>query len=670
MDLWDKIKTTVGSKSKQDKIVELVKNKYAQRQTRKNRLEAQWQLNEQFYRGEQNIEIDRRDPTDWHIKEIDEHENSTGIVVNLTMRTLNDIVAMMLKNKPRVTAVPGTTDPQDIKKARYTEKLCDYIHQKFDMPLILHTTALSILKYGKAFNKVVWDKNKGRAEDVVTGVTMTTDEMGNEIANTKTERKPFGDVNIIAVSPFEILQSPHAKDLKTSRWFLHYYVKSVDEIKLQYPNKKEKIEPDAQIASLVSGNTYKARPEDYEGDIANEKFCVIKELYHRPCVDYPDGLYAKVVGDVLLETADLADEDWPWVEFDYFENTDQFWSEALQTHLNPINQQLNLHLDQMLCYVDSVVNAPTINPKNSGVRNDEITNSQSQIWNPVSKEVAPEKLMPPPIPESMFSMYEVIIRVWEEVSGISKPSKGQNVPGGRSGAIIQLLQEADQAHLIPFAIKFESSLLNLYRLCIKLVREHYDETRMIAVVGQNRAAWVQPFKKDLIIDDDLRIQMFSSLPQSKAAQQQFALNLVEFGLVNPQSERNEVFKMLDLGTFDKFFEDVTADEEEAERENDMLRNGQFPMVKFWQNHIKHYEIHKKFAVSGEFDFLKGQPVMIQTQQGNKQVTLEQALAQHMTDTGNIIQENMMKQQQLMGGGNGPQSSVGAGQRATGQAATE
>ena len=96
----------------------------------------------------------------------------------------------------------------------------------------------------------------------------------------------------------------------------------------------------------------------------------------------------------------------------------------------------------------------------------------------------------------------------------------------------------------------------------------------------------------------VKVQAGSALPRSKAAKQQFILDLWDRKL---EQDPRKVRDMLELsqGEPDEWEKDIN----QAERENRKMQLGQVVEVKEWMNHPAHHFQHRDFMKSPEYDEL-------------------------------------------------------------------
>jgi hypothetical protein len=94
------------------------------------------------------------------------------------------------------------------------------------------------------------------------------------------------------------------------------------------------------------------------------------------------------------------------------------------------------------------------------------------------------------------------------------------------------------------------------------------------------------------------VQAGSALPRSKAAKQQFFMDLASMGI---ETDQRKLKQELELGEGEP--DPISMSEMQAERENDLMETGQRPPVKDWFNHEVHIRIHRQFMMSVDYENL-------------------------------------------------------------------
>jgi hypothetical protein len=577
-----------------DKIRELVDNKYQLRRQLKARLERQARHNINCYKGYQWY---KDQETDFSIVEAERDTSNyyePSIVVNHILPLVTQRIATMTKTKPIITAIPRTSDMDDIDKAHYTDMSIDYAWQKFNLSRKLIRTLLDCEACGKSFWKHIWNKNLGEEKEDVVDYKESTDGNGMVVQMPVMGRFRTGEIEVIPVSGRNIIVDPLATSDEEVSWMLHFYIKPIRQVAFIHRLKDEELAVDESIYDDAMNRLPQGAAGQYStGADEGERGVIVKELYYAPDNQYPKGLYAKVAGGKLLEYSEMPKEAWPFVSFCMQENTDSYWGEGIITHIAPINQELNDVRSHMMSYQKKMVYGYWVNPPESGVDDDEIEAVNGGIFHPrsMNKEQHPYRIDPPPFPNGLFNMADSYVFDMEQIANIHQASRGQNPEGNRSASGLNLMQEQDQMALGPAAIMLEESLTGAARKILELMKENYDDDRMIAVVGENGVPQIEAFKRDNIVLDDLRATLFSSLPRSRAGQTQQLFELIDRGVFT-QDQLPKVLDSFGIGSLASITDENKLVAEEAKREySDLFNQDVMPRVYEFQDHAGHGKEH-------------------------------------------------------------------------------
>jgi hypothetical protein len=650
---------SVNQTEKDREIVDLVRTLYRTRDERYN-LELQWDFNRRFYAGKQDITIVRdRESGTQSITTLPETDYSTGININLILSTVTNRTSEIVKSRPIIFAKPKTDELSDSSKARVTNACARYAKDAFDFDSLNAEAYTLVQLTGKSFYKAYWDKTAGKEEEIELAPEIKTNEDGTQEEIQKTEIKKVGDIRVVIRPSDNILVSRNAQKMDDARWLLDFYEDDVERLVLLHPNFEKEIRAAKIAISLldkIDSEKYTSPQPDHD------RLCTVYELYMRPSKDYPNGLFAKVVGDFCLEQSDLPEGLWPFIELQEFPaKTGSFWPEAVVSQLIPLNRALNMHTTQMLAYQHKVCRAPVILYKGGGIKPNQVTNEASSTWECSSPAFRPDILLPPQMPGDMYATSNMLLSFFEEVSRVGKTSKGQNIPGGRSYDVWAAAKEQDERYMVSSAQYFERAQLNLSKLILRLMRLHYEDGRIMAFVGKNNIPEVELFKKDLIIEDDLDIEAFSSIPQSKTMVEQRVVNLTQAGIINPTQDRKAVLEALELSSLDRFNSDVLIDDLESEKENNFILQGKEPNVYKGQNHVAHIKSHNELVKRDEYKGVAGQPSQVTGQvpmgpavpgqppmMQERTLMVDEVRLNHIQDHIGLLIDETVQQQQIQG----------------------
>jgi hypothetical protein len=167
---------------------------------------------------------------------------------------------------------------------------------------------------------------------------------------------------------------------------------------------------------------------------------------------------------------------------------------------------------------------------------------------------------------------------------------------------IAYLQEEDDTKLGPTVSEFEEMNERFEWQMLSIMAECYDVPRTVRIYKKHSEPEVFDFiGTQLAGIAAVQVQAGSALPRSKAARQQFMMDLFSMGI---ETDPRKVKEMLELGEGEP--EDFEVDMQQAERENDKMERGQPCNVEDWFNHQAHLVVHRRFMKSADFEALPPQ----------------------------------------------------------------
>ena len=179
------MKTKDENDKYEKELVESVLKDFEERQAERKTFESNWQLNINFFLGNQYSFIspvgdlmENGKQYFWQEKEVYNH---IANIIELRQAKLSRV-------RPTLTVIPFSDDERDIACAKTSKKILKAVSQNINMSKILSKGTMWSEICGTVFYKVDWDNNLGK----IIGVN----SLGNEIKE--------GDVEVTVCSPFEI----------------------------------------------------------------------------------------------------------------------------------------------------------------------------------------------------------------------------------------------------------------------------------------------------------------------------------------------------------------------------------------------------------------------------------------------------------------------------------
>ena len=196
-------------------VRETIEDFKARQEERKN-FENQWQLNLNFFMGNQYCAIGYGGKIEDYDKQFFWQERE---VFNHIAPIIENRLSKLGKVKPIINVVPATNDVKDVKSAEISKRVIDALASKVDFNQIIDEATKWSEICGTVFYKVVWNNELGQ--------TLAIEEDGKKVKG--------GDVEISICTPFEIYpDSINRERIEDCESVIQAKAFSVDEVKRRY----------------------------------------------------------------------------------------------------------------------------------------------------------------------------------------------------------------------------------------------------------------------------------------------------------------------------------------------------------------------------------------------------------------------------------------------------
>ena len=599
-----KIRTSNPS-ANEEQLVNLVEDRIET--GKQTGLERQWQLNIAYYSGKQWVSWDKarkvlfEPPKEWY---------EERFVSNRIMPAVRNELAKITKSKPVMQAIPSRNEEAAISAAKGASRVLDQIWRVSNMREKLFDLGLWMLTCGTSFLKTYWNPAMGE----VIGV----DEKNKEIH--------LGDVCTDVVSAFDMIIDPGAQTWEQARWLIERKKRTVEYVQDTYGVE---VEPEENLLNTNIFDNMLSQLNGFNNE-ANTKMVdavTVKELWELPSKKFPNGRHITVANGKLLQYEDNPYKRLPYFPFVHIRVPGRIWGSSIIEFMIPIQKEFNKTRSQRIEMRNKTANPRMLAPV--GSLETEPTNAYGEIieYNPGLGK--PEWETAPGEPGYIQREIELMMQDFEDISNQHEVSRGKTPPGVKSGVAISFLQEQDDTALAPTIHSIENGLEQWGKFVLELIKEYYEETRLIQVIGKDSEIETFEFKGSDLEGtvSDVIVVAGSALPQSKTARQEFILNLVDRGIIaDPQT----ILKLLEFGNIEEVWEEEMLDINQAKVENKRFTNGDTQVVtRDFFNHDIHIRQHNIFRKTLDYESLD--PM------------LQQYIDRHVAEHEQYIQQAMFKQ---------------------------
>lgn len=504
------------------------------------------------------------------------------IHVNKILPTIHNRTAKICKSPPKWDVRPESNDTEDKDAARLALQTLGCLWDELKVNAKRVPLMMWVQECGHAYIKVCWDPSAGKfMTDPVTG------ESGFE-----------GNVRVDIVSAFEVFPDPLAKDLDEAQWVIHAKVRKLDYFKTQYPKRGHLVREEATW--LLSAqyeqriNSLNSRGPSQGGSAESQKNTAIEMIkYEKPTQEYPQGRMIAVANGITLENKELPVGEITFAKFDDIVVGGKYNSEAIVTHLRPIQEQYNETIRRRSEWTKKLLAGKYIAARGSEISQEAMTDETSEIVFYTPVPTAPNGGQPVPMPLPVIPQYayleeERLDAMINYISGISDISRG-DLPSASIPAIgMQLLLEEDASRIGLMTTQHEHAWAKVGSFILKYVEEYFVLPRKLKIAGKNLQYTIQEITGEALRGNtDVIVVPGSTVPNSKALKRQDIINGYQMGLLGDPADpkvKEKVLADMEFGDTQEVWQDYALDMAQISRGLKLMEQGQPIQISELDNH--------------------------------------------------------------------------------------
>lgn len=424
-------------------------------------------------------------------------------VVNYISYVVDQKKPQLTNNRPTGIILPVAAG--DEEAAHVFTQVTDVIADRVDLDSVVDEVVQTGLLLDVAWFYVYWD---------------------NSLSGGSAARKNIwkGDVVVESVDPANIYYDPQATDIEAARWVIYAVPKTVQWVKEQYGVV---VEPD-------SVQSFQTEIYDRPGQEQAKDRVMLYARWERKNGKL-NVVYA--AGQKILKRIDdvYAHGRYPFIPF---------VSKKRRKSVIGIGEPRNLFENQKL--LNKLIEMPTTsalltaNPiailsKKSGINKNQWVSKPGMVWETTQDD--PSKavhwLEPPRFQGDVYKLTDMLTGYIEKIGGVYDALTGETPSGVTAASAIQLLQEQGSIPIKGIARNLYSSLKEVYKQMIELVKQFYTETRYIRINGEEGGVKFIRFNalQYAEVDFDVKVSAGPSTPMSRAYITQLADDLFNKGLL-------------------------------------------------------------------------------------------------------------------------------------------
>lgn len=627
------------------------------------------------------------------------------MVINHALTVARTELSKLTKSQPIMEIIANSDEQADIAATKVGRAALDYAEWKFRVKKLRKQALWWMIETGLGCVYCGWDylnEDAGHFElytDPATGdpVFEGSDRFkelramldAGEIADEDFKKSafPLGELEYKVYSPFQLLPDETALEWEQLNDLITDELADIDILKGIYGKEAKDITVDsqAQLGIMeqrmlsVAGVPGSIGPNQ-DQQVSNA--CHVYTYWLKPGVYrgnklLKNGIYVRwTSGQKVLDISTgfpFQDNRLPFVFFEHIPSSATIWPDCVMNHIRGPNLEIDKTVSQLIDNKDYMANPMWLIATQHKLKG-EVRNVAGGIvrYRHVPNIPPPTPVQGMQMPQQVESLLVGLRQQILDISGQSEVARG-NVPSGvRSGVAVAYLQEEDDTKIAPTVDNMEESIAVLGSLTLERFSQFYNFERIIRFYRRDGIFDVRKFKgADLKNNTDVICQAGSAMPRSKAARQQFVLELISLGVLK---DPHKIEQELELGQGEP--DDTDKAISQANRENNLMMHGStmgtFKVdagmtdaefkevaatavpVKKWHNHAVHISRHTSVMMDEEFDSLAiTHPEIVRL--------FDEHLAMHQQMQAQEQQEQMQMLMAAKGAPDGPPGQSGGQQ---------
>ena len=591
-----------------DDVIAYIKDELEKRRSERLPLELQWQLNSNFYDGNQYCDINPACDEIMQYPIAEGEEGKQREVFNRIAPLIETRVANLKKINYSMRVNPLTNETDDVQKARVSTAILNHAQQKSGFNAKKDALILWNEMCGSCFFTTWWDPEAGEITSAVRE-TMTDDD-GRSASKLRFFHE--GDIDYGLLTPYEVYpESIFKQTVADQQSIIVEQVRTVDEIEKLYGVRPEGTEIDTfTLTPIPAAGGYGYEATVVSMGKAKMKNCqTVVTYFERASKAFPRGRMAVLIGDEdLVYYGEMPYDEIPIIRCVCKERPGQFFGKSVIEELIPLQRAYNTACNDIGDYLKTV-KTPQYLVYEGTVDVDE-WEERAGIPGAILVYKGNPNVPPIPRPSTAFSgevftqKYD-LERQMEYVAAVSQLMVyGETPQGVTSGTAIESLRDIDNTRLALTGDYIRASVIEMAKIWLSMYKRYASGWRVIRTVGTNDLGDVLVWSSEDITSYDVTFTTENELMYSDQNQWQRLLQLLTSGINDQRIIEEAVEKAREYiksGAANSAATVNELQEQAAARENTMLERGVLPRVREYDNHRLHAEEHLKYMLQLEFE---------------------------------------------------------------------
>ena len=580
-------------------IVREVIEDFKSRQEERKSFENQWQLNLNFFMGNQYCTIGYGGKIEDFDKQFFWQERE---VFNHIAPIIENRLSKLGKVKPIINVVPATNDAKDVKSAEISKKIIDALSSKIDFNQIIDEATKWSEICGTVFYKVVWNSELGQ--------TIAISDDGTKVKG--------GDVEISICTPFEIYPDSISRErIEDCESVIHAKAFSVDEVKRRYGISVQG--EDINIFSLDTtdsgfGGLGYSFSANKVAEATKKDSVIVIEKYTKPNIENPNGRLTIVVGDKLVYDGEMpyingedGERGFPFIMQKCMNQPACFWGLSVVDRIIPIQRAYNAVKNRKHEFLNrlsmGVLNVEDGSIDLDNLEDEGLCPGKVLVYRQGSR--APEFLNGEKLSGDFAEEENKLLDEFSNISGVHDISEDRYVASNLSGTALEILIAQYEQRLSSASDNMKNAIKLLSKHTLRLYKQFAVVPRLARIAGDNAEIDIFYFTANDISSDDVRFETEDNLGETRTDRRNMIFSLIDKGLLGDDEGKLssrmkvKVLELLGYGLWENAQDQSELHIKKAGKENLSMLKGVEEEICEIDDHDLHINEHICFMLDSE-----------------------------------------------------------------------
>lgn len=498
------------------------------------------------------------------------------VVLPLISDAVDERTSRLLELKPAVITLPVHDEQKDKIDNKIAKRFLQHIDYKQKLDGKFQKIVRNSQIAGESFLWTRWNPDLG---EPMPQLKIVQTEDGNPVG----ERVFQGDVEVVHKTVNWVFYE-RAQNWASVNYCFIIEIDYVDALKLDYPDKADKIVEDAE-AKVFDFDTME--------QIALSGKCRKITFYHKRTKYMPKGYEAVFTTAALLKRGPLSYKhgELPIDRLVDIENDEELSGQSsidkTRGIASTVNNLLNsvIKMFMLAGYAKWFVEAGSVDEAQ--------LNNDVSIVKVKNGAKAPVLAQANPVGQQHFSFIDQLKGWFYDFMKSNSVVRGEPPQGVTAGVALQYVSESESRRMRTSVSNFNELVRSVNQKVLDTAGQFYqpNDERTLMVLGKDNRWENYPLDIESITKSyNVMIQSTSGLSDSKAVRTQQIIDLnTQFPGAVP---KEQVLEMTGLAQSDKFYDAGSAAVRSAEDENEWIQDGKGQVdPEQWEDHLTHWKIH-------------------------------------------------------------------------------